>query len=83
MADNLRDVEKRVSEMFAAYLDDDIEITTSLDLLADVALASVQVMEVIVGIEDHYDVVIELDALASVRTIEQLALIVESKLADG
>jgi len=83
MADNLRDVEKRVSEMFAAYLDDDIEITTSLDLLEDVALASVQVMEVIVGIEDHYDVVIELDALASVRTIEQLALIVESKLADG
>ena len=83
MADNLRDVEKRVSEMFAAYLDNDIEITTSLDLLEDVALASVQVMEVIVGIDDHYDVVIELDALASVRTIGQLALIVESKLADG
>lgn len=83
MADKLRDVEKRVSEMFAAYLDEDTEITPGLDLLEDVALASVQVMEVIVKIEDHYDIAIDLDALASVRTIEQLVHIVESKLAGG
>ena len=69
--------------MFAVYLDDDTEITPSLDLLEDVALASVQVMEVIVEIEDHYDIAIDLDALASVRTIEQLARIVESKLEGG
>lgn len=83
MVDSLQQVEQRLREMFAGYIDKDTEVTPSLDLVEDAALASVQVMEVIVTIEDHYDIAIDLDALASVRTIEQLARIVESKLAGG
>ncbi len=46
------------------------------DLLDELALASAQVMEFIMEVEDHYDIALEQEALADVRTIGQLALAV-------
>ena len=43
------------------------------DLLDGLALASAQVMEFIMEIEDHFEIVIEQESLADVRTIGQLA----------
>ncbi len=51
-------------------------VVAETDLLDDLALASAQVMEFIMEVEDHFEIVIEQEALADVRTIGQLAIAV-------
>ncbi len=65
-----------ISRMFSDYLGKAEPLDPSLDLVDDVELESVQVMEVIVEIEDHYDIAIDLEGLSNVRTINELAALV-------
>ena len=56
-------------------------VDAGTDLLDGLALASAQVMEFIMEVEDHFDIVMEQEALADVRTIAQLAEVVRGALA--
>ena len=69
-------------ELLKAQLADDRQIHPGTDLLSDLALESVQIMEFIVEVEDHYDIAISLEALGDIRTIEQLGALV-SQIRDG
>ena len=62
--------------LLKTQLADEREVQASTDLLSDLALESVQIMEFIVEVEDHYDIAISLEALGEVRTIEQLGALV-------
>lgn len=53
-------------------------LSESTDLVVDVGLSSLQVMELIEQIEDHYDISIPLNILPDVRTIGDLARKLES-----
>jgi acyl carrier protein len=53
------------------------ELTPSTDLVEDLSLESIQVMDFIADVEDHFDILIEVDRLASIRTVAQLAALVE------
>ena len=55
-------------------------VTAATDLLDELALASAQVMEFIMDVEDHFEIVIEQERLAEVRTIGQLAEAVREAL---
>jgi acyl carrier protein len=57
-------------------------VTPETDLISDLALESVQIMEFMVDVEDHYDIAISLEALAEVRTLGQLAELVADMLED-
>lgn len=48
-------------------------VTAETDLLDELALASAQVMEFIMEVEDHFEIIIEQESLAEVRTIGHLA----------
>ena len=52
-------------------------LTAETDLVEDLALESIQVMDFIADVEDHFDILIEVDRLASIRTVAQLAALVE------
>jgi len=69
-----------ISKMFSDYLGKSESLDPDLDLVDDVELESVQVMEVIVEIEDHYDIAIDLDGLSNVRTVNELAALVHKIL---
>ena len=56
------------------------EVTGDSDLLKDLAIESVQVIEFVMEIEDHYDIIIAEQKLADVRTIADLAAIVKTEL---
>lgn len=43
------------------------------DLTADLSLDSVSMMELLVEVEDHYDVGLPLNMMADVRTVQDLA----------
>ncbi len=51
----------------------DVELTETTDLVADIGLSSLEVMEFIEKIEDHFDISIPLNILPDVNTIGELA----------
>ena len=57
------------------------DIQADADLLSDLSLESVQVIEFVMEIEDHYDIIIAEQKLADVRTIAQLARVVADELS--
>ncbi len=50
-----------------------VELTETTDLVYDVGLSSLEVMEFIEQIEDHFDISIPLNILPDVNTIGDLA----------
>ena len=51
----------------------DIEITESLHIMNDLDLDSVKVMELLMELEDHFDISIPLNSLPNVNTVGDLA----------
>jgi acyl carrier protein len=62
-----------------------IEPTTHSDLMADLGLDSLQILEVIAELEDHFDVSIPLNDVPATRTVAQVVArvtaLVESRTA--
>lgn len=54
-----------------------LELEASTDLVEDLALESIQVMDFIADVEDHFDILIEVDRLAAIRTISELGALVD------
>ena len=69
----MESIEQTLCELLARTVPLSGPVAAETDLLDGLALASAQVMEFIMEIEDHFDIVIEQEALADVRTIAQLA----------
>ncbi len=51
----------------------DLSLSETTDLVADMGLSSLEVMELIEKIEDHFDISIPLNILPDVNTIGELA----------
>ena len=73
MAIDMDGIEQTLIELLAQTAALEVPVTADTDLLDELALASAQVMEFIMEVEDHFDIVIEQERLADVRTIGQLA----------
>lgn len=58
-------------------LPDDVELSPATALIADLKLESIQVIEYLCEVEDHFDLAIDEDTLADVHTIGDLARVVE------
>ncbi len=73
-------IEKTLCDLLRQTVSVSGPVAAETDLLDGLALASAQVMEFIMEVEDHFDIVIEQEALADVRTIAQLANAVRGAL---
>jgi acyl carrier protein len=76
VSQDLAQIEQEIRTILAAFLQNPPELTGSTDLIKDLNLESIQIMEFVVEIEDHYDVAIDLESLSHVHTISQLAEVV-------
>ena len=74
-------VERTLCDLLTQTLGLSGPIGAETDLLDGLALASAQVMEFIMEVEDHFDIVIEQESLAEVRTVRHLAEAVRGALA--
>jgi acyl carrier protein len=54
-----------------------VEIGEDTDLLSELNLDSLQVMNLLLHIEDHFDISIPVSILAGVKTVKDLALQIE------
>lgn len=62
-----------ICSVLQTYNKKQIELTEDTGLVADVGLSSLEVMESIERIEDHFDISIPLNILPDVNTIGELA----------
>ena len=81
----LAEITKTVILLAKKVEEKDITLTPESALVADLGLESVQIIEFLCEVEDHFDIVIGEDSLADVVTVSDLAdlvyhLIREKKL---
>jgi acyl carrier protein len=77
---NINGIVAQLTGLLAAQLPEPREVAPDTDLISDLALESVQIMEFMVEVEDHYDIAISFEALAEVRTLKQIANVVSNML---
>ncbi len=58
-----------------------IELTRETDISADLNIDSVTVMDFVMEVEDKYDIDIPLNLLSETRTLDDLAVVVEKRIA--
>ena len=64
---------KKVIELIKELAPDEALINPDTDLIQDLGIESIRVMDMLMVLEDEYDISIELNVLVKVRTPEQLA----------
>ena len=75
---------EKLAEILTSYLKDNWAdspssnktITPATNMVTELQLDSFQVMEFMLEVEDHYDIVIDLDSLSNIHTITDLAAVV-------
>jgi acyl carrier protein len=77
---NLADIQTDITKILAGFLKDPQPLSGDTDLIADLDLESVQVMEFVMEVEDHYDIAIDLESLSNVHTVGELAAVVAANL---
>lgn len=80
MQGHLADIEAEIKNILTGFLKDPPPLSGATDLIADLDLESVQVMEFVMQVEDHYDIAIDLESLSNVHTIGELAAVVAANL---
>ncbi len=81
MSQTIEQVESRISSVLLNYLEpiweanpaSKTEISGATNLVSDLALDSFQIMEFLMEIEDEYDIAMDMNSLAEIHTIRDLA----------
>jgi acyl carrier protein len=77
----MNETESQLCQLLRTALDKEFpDLTAATDLVDDLALESIQVMDFIAEVEDHFDILIEVDRLANIRTLAELAKLVEEEV---
>ena len=77
-------VAHKLAEILTGYLENNWvgsstatpTITAETNMVTGLQLDSFQVMEFMLEVEDHFDIVVDLESLAEIQTINDLALVV-------
>ena len=77
-------VSQKLAEILTDYLENNwagsspntLAITAETNMVTDLQLDSFQVMEFMLEVEDHFDIVVDLESLADIQTIQDLAVVV-------
>ena len=69
-------IEAKLRDLLAALAALPEDFSPQTDLLETLALDSAQLMEFVMEVEDHFELIIEQEKLADVRNIAQLADVV-------
>ena len=67
-------------ELIRPYSEEPIELSEQTRIMDDVGLDSMKVMELVMQIEDHFDVSVPLNILPDVTTIGEFAIHLETLL---
>jgi acyl carrier protein len=72
-----------ISALLAGYNPDGIELSGSTDLNADLNIDSVAAMDLIMEIEDKFDIDIPINLISDLRSVQDLVDIVRNQVEGG
>jgi acyl carrier protein len=72
MANNYDDILQKLREQLNQFCPPDVEITPETDLINQLAIDSVKLLNLVMEIEDEFDISVPLNALADVQTVHEL-----------
>jgi acyl carrier protein len=72
-----------LSAELASFTRGSVEITEDTDLLGDLDLDSLQIMNLLLHVEDRFDISIPVSILPDVKTVKDLALQIEDLTREG
>ena len=73
MASDHNDVLQKLHYHLRQFVTPDVEITPETDLINQLAIDSVKLLNLIMEIEDEFDISVPVNALADVQTVQELA----------
>lgn len=76
------DILEQLFELVRPYSEQPIELREQTLLIDDVGLTSMKVMELVMQVEDHFDISVPLNILPDVRSIGDFAEHVQKLLTD-
>jgi acyl carrier protein len=76
------EVFQQILTVLKPFVPDGVEITSETDLTADLALESLNVLEILLGLEDHFDISIPINILPDIRTVKDLVQQIQKLIAD-
>lgn len=72
----MTEIEQTLSELLSGFLSEDQRMIDAATPINTLGLESVVIMQFIAEVEDHFDINIDLDSLAQIHTLNDLANIV-------
>lgn len=72
MTNNYDDILQKLREHLRQFCPPEIEITPETDLINQLAIDSVKLLNLVMEIEDEFDISVPLNALADVQTVHEL-----------
>lgn len=78
-----QDLVPKLIDLLKPFNKDSLELTEDIDLVEDLGLDSLKVVELLVSVEDSFDISIPLNILPQVRTIKDFAKQLERLLPEG
>ena len=82
METDKKQIEQALQKILSGSVDSSVELASNTDFVSDLGLESIQVLEFIMEVEEHFDIAIDLESLSDVRTIGELAEVVAAAVGD-
>ena len=70
----------RIREALAPYLSPDVVVTADMKIGSDIEIDSVEVFDVVMELEEFYDISLPMEVTSDIQTIGDLAKAVEQQL---
>jgi len=72
------DIHAVIVAELAALTDSAVTVTAQTNIVRELNLGSLAVMDLVMALEDHFDISIPLDRIADIETVDELADLVRS-----
>lgn len=76
MANDYTDTLQKLCQHLKQFSGPDVEITPQTDLINQLAIDSVKLLNLIMEVEDEFDISVPINALTDVQTVHELASLI-------
>jgi len=77
-----KEIEQALRKILSGSVDSSVDLASETDFVSDLGLESIQVLEFIMEVEEHFDIAIDLESLSDVRTVGELTKVVAAAVRD-
>ncbi len=80
--DRYQEIVQVLYTYLARFRRNNVSLDEHTNLVADLGMESINVMELLQEIEDHFDLSVPLNVMADIRTVQDLARLIQRLIVD-